>query len=75
MIDWSQCPDAERIPGKVSGAWLVKNTRIRLSDLFCNLEDQTPEEVDEEVYPDIGLDRIKRIMAFTEAHGGYQDPD
>ncbi len=28
MIDWSRCPDVERIPGKVSGAWLVKGTRL-----------------------------------------------
>jgi len=30
---------------------------------------------DKEVYPSIGLDRIKRIMAFAEAHGGFEDPD
>ncbi len=73
MIDWSQCPDAERIPGKV--AWLIKGTRIRLTDLFANLEDLTPEEVDTDCYPSIGLDRMRRIMAFAEAHGGFEDPD
>ena len=28
MIDWSECPDVERIPGKVSGQWIVVGTRI-----------------------------------------------
>ncbi len=28
MIDWSQSTDVEQIPGKVSGQWIVKNTRI-----------------------------------------------
>jgi hypothetical protein len=23
-LDWSQCPDVESIPGKVSGAWVFK---------------------------------------------------
>ncbi len=27
-LDWSQCPAVESIPGKVSGAWVFKNTRM-----------------------------------------------
>jgi uncharacterized protein (DUF433 family) len=27
-MDWSKCPDVERAPGKVSGAWVVKGTRV-----------------------------------------------
>ena len=26
-LDWSQCPAVESIPGKVSGAWVLKGTR------------------------------------------------
>ena len=26
-LDWSQCPGVERIPGKVSGAWVFTGTR------------------------------------------------
>ena len=28
MLDWSQCPAVERVPGKVSGDWLFKGTRV-----------------------------------------------
>jgi hypothetical protein len=28
MLDWSQCTAVERTPGKVSGAWLFKGTRV-----------------------------------------------
>jgi len=28
-LDWSQCPAAESIPGKVSGAWVLRGTRTR----------------------------------------------
>jgi hypothetical protein len=38
MINWSQCPAIERIPGKVSGAWLFKNTRVPVKALFENIE-------------------------------------
>ncbi len=37
MIDWSKCPAVEQIPGKVSGAWVFKNTRLPLYVLFDNL--------------------------------------
>ncbi len=38
MLDWSQCLAVERIPGKVSGAWLFKNTRVPVKALFENIE-------------------------------------
>lgn len=37
-IDWSQCSAVESIPGKVSGAWVLKNTRMPVSAIFENLE-------------------------------------
>jgi hypothetical protein len=27
-IDWSQCGDVESVPGKASGAWVIKGTRV-----------------------------------------------
>ena len=37
MIDWSKCPVVESVPGKVSGAWVFKGTRLPLYVLFENL--------------------------------------
>lgn len=28
MIDWSHCPAVEKTEGKVSGAWVLKGTRV-----------------------------------------------
>ena len=36
-LDWSQCPAVESIPGKVSGAWVFKDTRMPVSAVFENL--------------------------------------
>ena len=38
MLDWSQCPAVERIPGKGGGEWLFKHTRVPVRALFENLE-------------------------------------
>jgi len=37
-LDWSQCPAVESIPGKVSGAWVFRDTRMPVSIMFENLE-------------------------------------
>lgn len=38
MLDWSQCPAVESVPGKVSGAWVFRDTRMPVSIVFENLE-------------------------------------
>jgi uncharacterized protein (DUF433 family) len=37
-IDWSQCAAVESVAGKVSGAWVLKETRMPVSAIFENLE-------------------------------------
>ena len=56
-LDWSQCPAVESIPGKVSGAWVFRGTRMPVQTVFENLEagmsvdeitevfDVTPEDI------------------------------
>jgi uncharacterized protein (DUF433 family) len=38
MLDWSQCPVVESIPGKRSGAWVFRDTRTPVSVVFDNLK-------------------------------------
>jgi uncharacterized protein (DUF433 family) len=37
-LDWSQCSPVESVPGRLSGAWVFKDTRMPVSILFENLE-------------------------------------
>ncbi len=37
-LDWSHCPAVGSIPGKVSGAWVLRGTRTPVQVLFENLE-------------------------------------
>jgi uncharacterized protein (DUF433 family) len=38
ILDWSQCPVVESVPGKRSGAWVFRDTRTPVSVVFDNLE-------------------------------------
>src|ERR1700683_4725552 len=49
-IDWSDCPDVERVPGRVSGQWVVKDTRISAQGVIDNAEDFTSDEIATEHY-------------------------
>ncbi len=42
-LDWSQCPAVESIPGKVSGAWVFRDTRFPVATVIENLEDLSVE--------------------------------
>jgi uncharacterized protein (DUF433 family) len=44
-LDWSQCPAVESIPGKVSGAWVFRGTRVPVAAIFENLKTSPIEEV------------------------------
>ena len=36
-LDWSKCPVVESVPGKVSGAWVLKGTPMPVSAIFENI--------------------------------------
>jgi uncharacterized protein (DUF433 family) len=37
-LDWAQCAAVESVPGKVSGAWVLRGTRMPVATIFENLE-------------------------------------
>ena len=62
-LDWSQCPAVESIPGKVSGAWVFRGTRVPVSAIFENLKDSPMEEVLEN-FP-VTRDQIQNVLDFV----------
>ena len=63
-LDWSQCPAVESIPGKVSGAWVFKDTRTPVAILFENLEDGlTIDEVMEQ-FP-VTREHVQAVLEFA----------
>ena len=72
VLDWSQCPAVESIPGKVSGAWVFKGTRMPVATVFENLEDGMSIDEVMEQFP-LTREQVKAVLEFTarslEAHG------
>jgi uncharacterized protein (DUF433 family) len=64
QLDWSQCPAVESIPGKVSGAWVFRNTRMPVSIVFENLEaGATIDEIVE--WFDVTPEQVKAVIEFA----------
>jgi uncharacterized protein (DUF433 family) len=63
-LDWSQCPAVESIPGKVSGAWVLRGTRTPVKALFENLEAGMSTERLMEQFP-VTREQIDSLMAFV----------
>jgi uncharacterized protein (DUF433 family) len=63
-LDWSQCPAVESVPGKVSGAWVFRGTRMPVATVFENLEDgMTIDEVIEQ-FP-VTREQVQAVLEFT----------
>jgi len=72
MIDWSECPDVERVPGRVSGQWTVAGTRILADGVIDNAEAGVPlEELATEIFPGLRLERARRIVDYARQHAAH----
>jgi len=71
-LDWAQCPLVEVIPGKVSGAPLLTNTRLPVEAITGNYdafrdEGLSPDAAIAETldcYPEAGIETIPAILAY-----------
>ena len=63
VLDWSQCPAVESVPGRVSGAWVFRDTRLPVATVIENLEDLSVEEVMEQF--DVTREQIAAVLNFV----------
>jgi len=63
VLDWSQCPAVESVPGRVSGAWVFRDTRLPVATVIENLEDLSVEEVMEQF--DVTREQIAVVLDFV----------
>jgi uncharacterized protein (DUF433 family) len=63
ILDWSQCPAVESTPGKRSGAWVFKNTRMPVSAVFENLQDMSVDELVEEF--GVTREQVQAVLQFV----------
>ena len=63
-LDWSQCPAVESVPGRLSGAWVFKDTRMPVSTVFENLESgATIDEIME--WFDVSREQVVAVLEFA----------
>jgi uncharacterized protein (DUF433 family) len=63
-LDWSQCSAVESVPGKLSGAWVFRDTRMPVKLVFENLEDgMTIDEITEQY--GVTQEQVKAVIDFA----------
>jgi uncharacterized protein (DUF433 family) len=82
---WDECPLIERVPGKVSGAPVLKDTRLTADTLVGNVEAfMELDGMNEEQAIDATLDclpstpggkeTIRKLLRYQEAHLHHLQP-
>jgi uncharacterized protein (DUF433 family) len=68
------CPEVDRDPGKLGGAWCVKRTRIPVQAVIDNARDGcTAEEIVGEIFEGITAETVRRILRHAKAGGAMTD--
>lgn len=65
ILDWSQCSVVESVPGKVSGAWVLKGTRMPVSAIFESLEAGANIEDIMQWYDGLDREQVKAVIEFA----------
>jgi uncharacterized protein (DUF433 family) len=65
--EWRECPDVEREPGKVSGAWVFRGTRVPVRALFENLEDGASVDDFLEWFPGVTRRQVEAVLEHASA--------
>jgi uncharacterized protein (DUF433 family) len=63
-LDWTKCAAVESVPGKGSGAWVFRGTRLPVATIFENLEDGLSiEEIMEQF--DVTWEQVTAVLDFA----------
>ena len=65
MMDWSACPEVERDPALVSGAWVFRGTRVPITALFENLEDGASVGDFTEWFPGVTAKQMRAVLDYA----------
>jgi uncharacterized protein (DUF433 family) len=66
MLDWKECGAVERVPGRVSGAWVFKGTRVPVHALFENLEEGASVDEFLQWFPGVTKEQARAVLAHAE---------
>ena len=64
-LDWSKCAAVESVPGKVSGAWVFRGTRMPVAAVFENLEDGLTIDEIVEMFDGLTREQVQAVLDFA----------
>ena len=64
-LDWSQCPAVESTPGKMSGAWVLRGTRMPVAAIFENIEAGASIDDIMEWFDGLDREQVKAVIEFA----------
>lgn len=64
-LNWSECPAVESVPGRVSGAWVFRGTRIPVSAVFENLEDGLTIDEIVQMFEGLTREQVRSVLEFA----------
>lgn len=67
MINWQNCPEIERTPGRVSGVWVFRGTRVPVDALFENLKDGATVDEFLEWFPGVTREHVQGVLKHAAA--------
>jgi uncharacterized protein (DUF433 family) len=66
-VDWSKCDDVESVPGRVSGAWVIKGTRVPAQAIVDNAKAGfTAEQLVTEIFEGVPVERVRAVLRFAK---------
>ena len=64
-LDWSQCEAVESVPGKMSGAWVFKGTRMPVQTVFANIEAGAKIDDPLEWFDGLEREQVETVIRFV----------
>ena len=62
-IDWRRCEDVESKPDVMSGAFVVRGTRVPAQAVIDNADDgYTAEQIVAEIFPSLPVEPTRRVI-------------
>ena len=62
MTKWETCPAVESVPGRLSGTWVFKGTRVPVSSLFGNLAEGATIKEYLDWFPGVEEWQVKAVL-------------
>jgi len=74
-LDWSRCAAVERSPERVSGAWVLRGTRMPVATIFENLEAGASLDDIMTWYDGLDREQVRAVLDFAVRSLDTSAPD